>query len=115
MPIYITATALGKLAHPEGEVVLARAAATQGVIQMCPTLASCSLDEMISAKTPTQVQWFQLYVNRNRKVQLPATPMTPNVVPYRSLQILCVVQSKAASRLCALLWMHHSSVAARKT
>lgn len=69
MPIYITATALGKLAHPEGEVVLTRAAATQGIIQMCPTLASCSLDEMMTAKAPGQVQWFQLYVNRDRKVR----------------------------------------------
>lgn len=69
IPIYITATALGKLAHPEGEVVLTRAAAAQGVIQMCPTLASCSLDEMIAAKAPGQVQWFQLYVNRDRKVR----------------------------------------------
>ena len=68
MPIYITATALGKLAHPEGEIVLTRAAASQGVIQMCPTLASCSLDEMMAAKAPGQVQWFQLYVNRDRRV-----------------------------------------------
>jgi L-lactate dehydrogenase (cytochrome) len=35
---------------------------------MLPTLASSSLDEMISAKQKDQVQWFQLYVNRNRKV-----------------------------------------------
>ena len=39
-----SATALAKLAHPEGEVVLTRAAYSQGVIQMLPTLASCSLD-----------------------------------------------------------------------
>jgi L-lactate dehydrogenase (cytochrome) len=34
MPIYITATALGKLGHPDGELNLARAAATKNVIQM---------------------------------------------------------------------------------
>eukprot|EP01102_Stenamoeba_stenopodia_P008841 TRINITY_DN258_c0_g1_i1.p1 TRINITY_DN258_c0_g1~~TRINITY_DN258_c0_g1_i1.p1 ORF type:complete len:500 (-),score=139.27 TRINITY_DN258_c0_g1_i1:108-1607(-) len=68
LPIYITATAMGKLANPEGEVVLTRAAHSQGIIQMCPTLASCSLEEMLEAKKPGQTQWFQLYVNPNRKL-----------------------------------------------
>lgn len=67
-PLYITATALAKLAHPEGEVVLTRAAHSQGIIQMCPTLASCSLDEMIAARKEGQSQWFQLYVNRDRNI-----------------------------------------------
>ncbi|KAJ1559581.1 hypothetical protein HK405_010084 [Cladochytrium tenue] len=68
MPIYITACALAKLGHPEGETVLARAAGTRGVVQMMPTLASCSLDEMIDAAVPGQNQWFQLYVNSDRAV-----------------------------------------------
>lgn len=70
LPLYITATALGKLGHPEGEVVLTRAAATHDIIQMVPTLASCSLDEITAArrKSPEQIQFFQLYVNSNRKV-----------------------------------------------
>lgn len=38
LPIYITATALGKLGHPEGEKCLTRAAADQGVIQMVRSL-----------------------------------------------------------------------------
>jgi len=67
-PLYISATALGKLAHPEGEVLLTRAAYNTGIIQMIPTLASCSLNEMTSARQENQVQWFQLYVNKNRKI-----------------------------------------------
>ncbi|RUS14438.1 FMN-dependent dehydrogenase family protein [Endogone sp. FLAS-F59071] len=67
-PLYISATALGKLGHPEGEVVLTRAAASEGIIQMCPTLASCSLDDMVAARQEGQTQWFQLYVNRDRKI-----------------------------------------------
>lgn len=47
-PVYISATALGKLAHPDGEVALTRAAHAEGIIQMCPTLASCTLEEMTS-------------------------------------------------------------------
>lgn len=41
MPIYITATALGKLGHPEGEVALTRAAASHNVIQMASITLLC--------------------------------------------------------------------------
>ncbi|KKK12511.1 cytochrome b2, mitochondrial precursor [Aspergillus rambellii] len=44
IPFYVTATALGKLGHPEGEVVLTRAAHDHGV------------------------QWLQLYVNKDRAI-----------------------------------------------
>jgi L-lactate dehydrogenase (cytochrome) len=68
LPFYVTATALGKLGNPEGEVVLTRAAKTHNVIQMIPTLASCSFDEIVDAKKGDQVQWLQLYVNKDRKI-----------------------------------------------
>jgi L-lactate dehydrogenase (cytochrome) len=67
-PFYVTATALGKLGHPDGEVCLTRAAATHDVIQMIPTLASCSFDEIVDARTDKQTQWLQLYVNKDREV-----------------------------------------------
>ncbi|KAJ7768469.1 FMN-dependent dehydrogenase-domain-containing protein [Mycena metata] len=68
MPVYVSATALGKLGHPDGEMNLTRAAAKHGVIQMIPTLASCSFDEIVDAAQPGQVQFFQLYVNKDRAV-----------------------------------------------
>ncbi|KAI1815348.1 FMN-dependent dehydrogenase-domain-containing protein [Poronia punctata] len=68
MPFYVTATALGKLGHPEGEVVLTRAAHKHNVIQMIPTLASCSFDEIVDARKGDQVQWLQLYVNADRAI-----------------------------------------------
>ncbi|QUC16681.1 uncharacterized protein UV8b_00922 [Ustilaginoidea virens] len=68
IPFYVTATALGKLGNPEGEVVLTRAAHTHSVIQMIPTLASCSLDEIMDARQGQQVQWLQLYVNKDREI-----------------------------------------------
>lgn len=68
IPFYVTATALGKLGHPEGEVVLTRGAHKHNVIQMIPTLASCSFDEIVDAAQPSQVQWLQLYVNKNRDI-----------------------------------------------
>ncbi|KAG8904618.1 hypothetical protein FRB99_001415 [Tulasnella sp. 403] len=66
MPVYITATALGKLGHPDGELNLTRAAGKHNVIQMIPTLASCSFDEIVDAAVPGQVQFMQLYVNKDR-------------------------------------------------
>eukprot|EP00743_Colponemidia_sp_Colp-15_P006279 GILK01006755.1.p1 GENE.GILK01006755.1~~GILK01006755.1.p1 ORF type:complete len:471 (-),score=82.87 GILK01006755.1:292-1704(-) len=69
-PLYISATALGKLAHPDGELALARAAHSLGIIQMVPTLGSYSLDEMLAARQPNQIQFLQLYVNRNRQLTL---------------------------------------------
>jgi L-lactate dehydrogenase (cytochrome) len=68
MPFYVTATALGKLGNPEGEVLLTKAAKKHNVIQMIPTLASCSFDEIMDAAEGDQVQWLQLYVNKDREI-----------------------------------------------
>lgn len=68
IPFYVTATALGKLGNPEGEVVLTRGAKKHNVIQMIPTLASCSFDEICDAREGDQCQWLQLYVNKNREI-----------------------------------------------
>ena len=68
IPFYVTATALGKLGNPEGEVVLTRASHTHNVVQMIPTLASCSFDEICDARKEEQVQWLQLYVNKDRSI-----------------------------------------------
>jgi len=68
VPFYVTATALGKLGNPEGEVILTRGAHKHNVIQMIPTLASCSFDEIVDAAKDGQVQWLQLYVNKDRAI-----------------------------------------------
>jgi L-lactate dehydrogenase (cytochrome) len=68
MPLYITATALAKLGHSDGEVVLTQAAAKHNIVQMIPTLASCSFDDIVDAALATQSQWLQLYVNADRQV-----------------------------------------------
>lgn len=68
IPFYVTATALGKLGNPEGEVLLTRGAHTHNVVQMIPTLASCSFDEIIDAARDAQPQWLQLYVNKDRAI-----------------------------------------------
>ncbi|KAF7312632.1 Glyoxylate dehydrogenase [Mycena indigotica] len=68
LPLYISATALGKLGHPDGELCLTRAAGKHGVIQMIATLASVSLDDILDAGVPGQPFFLQLYVNRDREI-----------------------------------------------
>lgn len=72
VPFYVSATALCKLGNPkEGEKDIARGCGNgpKKVPQMISTLASCSLDEILeAAPTKEQIQWFQLYVNSDRKI-----------------------------------------------
>jgi L-lactate dehydrogenase (cytochrome) len=68
IPLYVTSCALGRLYHEEGECCLARGAALAGIPQLCPTLASCTMDEMHAARSPGQTQWWQLYVNKDREL-----------------------------------------------
>lgn len=69
-PFYVTATALGRLGHPDGETCLTKAASRHNVVQMIPTLASCSFDEIMdAAEGPGDPpQWLQLYVNKDREI-----------------------------------------------
>lgn len=72
LPFYVSATALCKLGNPqEGEKDIARGCGMgpKKVVQMISTLASCSLKEIVeAAPSKDQIQWFQLYVNSDRKV-----------------------------------------------
>jgi L-lactate dehydrogenase (cytochrome) len=68
IPLYVTSCALGRLYHEEGECCLTRGAALADIPQLCPTLASCTMDEMLAARAPGQTQWWQLYVNKDREL-----------------------------------------------
>ncbi|SSD59375.1 probable Cytochrome b2, mitochondrial [Saccharomycodes ludwigii] len=72
LPFYVSATALCKLGNPsEGEKDIARGCGMGefNLTQMISTLASCSLKEIVEAKVnDKQTQWFQLYVNADRKI-----------------------------------------------
>lgn len=49
-------------------MILTKGARKHNVIQMIPTLASCSFDEIVDAKQGQQCQWLQLYVNKDRAI-----------------------------------------------
>ncbi|MBD2744804.1 alpha-hydroxy acid oxidase [Coleofasciculus sp. FACHB-1120] len=65
LPILIAPMAFQCLAHPEGEIATATAAAKMGTAMVLSTLATKSIEEVASTGNQTP-QWFQLYVHRDR-------------------------------------------------
>ncbi len=61
MPLLVAPTALQRMAHPDGEVATARAAAAAGTIMCLSTIANSSPREVAEA-APGGRRWFQLYV-----------------------------------------------------
>jgi len=64
MPILIAPMAFQCLAHPDGEIATAKAAATLGTAMVLSTLATKRLEEVATVGKQTP-QWFQLYVHRD--------------------------------------------------
>lgn len=60
LPVAIAPMAVHGLAHPDGEVATARAAAAAGVPFTLSTMSSRSIEE-VAAATPGGTNWFQLY------------------------------------------------------
>ena len=65
LPILIAPMAFQCLAHPEGEIATAKAAASLGSVMVLSTLATTSIEDVASVSSQTP-QWFQLYVHRDR-------------------------------------------------
>lgn len=66
-PLIIAPMAFQRLAHPDGEVGMARAAAATGSIMCLSTLGTTSARELAEA-VPEAPRWFQLYVFGDRGV-----------------------------------------------
>lgn len=60
-PILLAPTALHRLAHPDGEIATARAAAAAGALLTLSTISSIPLEE-VAAAAPEAPRWFQLYL-----------------------------------------------------
>jgi len=63
--VLIAQTAFQRLANPEGELPMARAAAAAGTVMTLSTLSSVTPAELAAA-APGAAQWFQLYWSRDR-------------------------------------------------
>ena len=66
LPVLLAPVALQRLAHPDGELASARAAAAAGTAFALSTMASATIEEAAAAATGHK--WFQLYVHPDRDV-----------------------------------------------
>ncbi|WCB93955.1 4-hydroxymandelate oxidase [Baekduia alba] len=67
LPVIVAPVALQKMAHPDGEPGMARAAAGAGTVMTVSTLATATPREVAEA-APGAPRWFQLYVLKDRAV-----------------------------------------------
>ena len=65
MPVLIAPTAVNQLAHPDGELAVARAARAAGITQVLSTFSNTAVEEVAAAGYDT---WFQLYMARDRRI-----------------------------------------------
>ena len=63
-PVLLAPTAFQRLAHPDGELATARAAAATGSLLVASTLATTPIEEIGAAATGPL--WLQLYIFRDR-------------------------------------------------
>ncbi|MBH8563031.1 alpha-hydroxy-acid oxidizing protein [Nostoc sp. CENA67] len=67
MPLLIAPMAFQCLAHPEGEVATALAAASAGVGLVLSTMATKSMEEVAAVSNQQNaLQWFQLYIHKDQ-------------------------------------------------
>ena len=65
MPLILAPTGFTRIAHPAGELAVARAAARAGIPYTLSTLATRSIEEVAAASGAGR-RWFQVYVWRDR-------------------------------------------------
>ncbi|KAK5855582.1 hypothetical protein PBY51_007246 [Eleginops maclovinus] len=72
MPVCVGATAMQRMAHPEGETATARACRAAGTGMMLSSWATSTIEEVMSAMTASEggVMWLQLYIYRDRELTL---------------------------------------------
>ncbi|KAM8946675.1 2-Hydroxyacid oxidase 1 [Pelodytes ibericus] len=67
MPICVGATAMQRMAHPQGETATVRACNTLGTGMMLSSWATSSIEEVAEA-APDGIRWMQLYIYKDRNL-----------------------------------------------
>uniref|UniRef100_A0A3Q1G1L0 (S)-2-hydroxy-acid oxidase n=1 Tax=Acanthochromis polyacanthus TaxID=80966 RepID=A0A3Q1G1L0_9TELE len=71
MPLCVGATAMQRMAHPEGETATARACKAVGTGMMLSSWATSTIEEVMSATASVEsVLWMQLYIYKDRELTL---------------------------------------------
>lgn len=66
-PILVAPMAAQRMAHPDGERAMARAAAATGTVMIVSTMATVAMED-VTAAAPGAPRWFQIYVHRDREM-----------------------------------------------
>lgn len=66
VPFFISPAAMARLAHPDGECALARASASEEIVQCISSNASYTLSAIVNSGRKAQDFFLQLYVNSDR-------------------------------------------------
>ncbi|MBD7945264.1 alpha-hydroxy-acid oxidizing protein [Psychrobacillus sp. Sa2BUA9] len=66
-PLFIAPVGVNKIAHDDGEIAVAKAAAKYNFPYIQSTVSSYSIEE-IAAATPGSSKWFQLYWSSNKEI-----------------------------------------------
>lgn len=66
-PVGISPSAMQRMAHPNGEVATAKAAAFVGTVMTLSTIATSSIEE-VATGSPNALRWFQLYIYKDRNI-----------------------------------------------
>jgi len=64
-PILVAPMAFQRLAHSDGEIAMAQAAAAAGIPMVVSTMSTITLED-IAAAVPGGLRWFQFYVHKDR-------------------------------------------------
>ena len=67
LPVVVGPTAFQRMAHPEGELEMARGAAAADTLMCLSTLATATIED-VAAAAPGGARWFQLYWSSDRGV-----------------------------------------------
>jgi len=67
-PFFICPAGGGKLAHPEGEVLMTKAAGKHGILHWVCNMAGCTQQEMADARVPDQILYWQIYAMSDLEV-----------------------------------------------
>ncbi|PKS06538.1 hypothetical protein jhhlp_007286 [Lomentospora prolificans] len=66
LPIFVSPAAMARLAHPDGEHGIAKAAAKFGALQIISNNASMTPEQIVANASPGQIFGWQLYVQKER-------------------------------------------------
>lgn len=86
-PFYVSAAAMARLAHPDGEHGIAQACAKYGAMQLISNDASMTPEQIVADAAPGQVFGWQLYVQTDRTK---SEAMLARVAKLPAIKFICL-------------------------